>query len=62
MYGMIPSANTANWVSAPPENSWRKPSTPPCSACSCSALTATEVDARHRHVRAEPVEGQHQQA
>ena len=29
MYGMIPSANTANWVSAPPENSWRKPSTPP---------------------------------
>ena len=29
MYGMIPSAKTANWVSAPPENRWRKPSTPP---------------------------------
>ena len=29
MYGMIPSANRANWVSAPPEKSCRKPTTPP---------------------------------
>ena len=42
MYGMIPSANTANWVSAPPENSLRKPSTPPCSAWSSSCLTASK--------------------
>ena len=40
MYGMIPSANTANWVSAPPENSCRKLSTPPFLASSCSCLTA----------------------
>ena len=43
MYGMIPSANTANWVSAPPENSWRKPSTPaPCSAWRFSSCTASK--------------------
>ena len=36
MYGMIDRAKMANWVSAPPENSWRKLSTPPCSACSRS--------------------------
>src|SRR3546814_14975476 len=28
MYGMMPRANRANWVSAPPENRVRKPSTP----------------------------------
>ena len=32
MYGMIPRANTANWVSAPPENRLRKPSVPCVSA------------------------------
>ena len=29
MYGMIPRAKTAIWVRAPPENRFRKPSTPP---------------------------------
>ena len=29
MYGMIPSANTAALVSAPPENKSRKPTAPP---------------------------------
>ena len=29
MYGMIPSANTANWVSTTGEQLERKPSTPP---------------------------------
>ena len=29
MYGMIPSANTAALVSAPPENRSRKPTAPP---------------------------------
>ena len=28
MYGMIPSANTATRPSAPPENRFRKPTTP----------------------------------
>ena len=32
MYGMIPSAKTANCVSAPPENRFRKPRTPPAFA------------------------------
>jgi len=41
MYGMIPSANTANWVSAPPENSCRKPSTPPSSAWVRRVATAS---------------------
>ncbi len=40
MYGMIPSANTAKFVSAPPENSWKKASTPPCSAWFLSAFSA----------------------
>ena len=29
MYGMIPRKNTATFVSAPPENRSRKPTTPP---------------------------------
>ena len=29
MYGMMPSAKTANCVSAPPENRLRNPRTPP---------------------------------
>ena len=42
MYGMMPSAKSANWVSAPPENSCRKPSTPePCSAWRRSSSTAS---------------------
>ena len=41
MYGMMPSANTANWVSAPPENSVRKANTPPvCSAWDWNCCTA----------------------
>ena len=52
MYGMIPSANTANWVIAPPEKSWRNPRTPPFSACSCRSFEGADVDARHRDVRA----------
>ena len=42
MYGMIPSANTAKFVSAPPENSWKNASTPPCSAC-CSSVFSAEM-------------------
>ncbi len=34
MYGMMPSANSENCVSALPENSCRKASTPPSRACS----------------------------
>jgi hypothetical protein len=41
MYGMIPSANTANWVSAPPEKSCRNPRTPPSSACVRRVATAS---------------------
>ncbi len=42
MYGMIPSANTAKLVSAPPEKSWSQPSTPPdCDAWSRSCSTAS---------------------
>jgi hypothetical protein len=41
MYGMMPSANSANCVMAPPEKSCRNDSTPPCSACSLIALTAS---------------------
>ena len=48
MYGMIPSANTANWVSAPPENSCRKPSTPPLLGLLLQRLDRVEVDARAR--------------
>ena len=40
MYGMIPSAKTAKFVSAPPENSWKNASTPPCSACASSVFSA----------------------
>ena len=61
MYGMIPSANTANWVSAPPEKSCRKPSTPPSSACVRRVADGVEVDARHGDERAEPVDRDHQQ-
>ncbi len=42
MYGMIPRAKMANWVSAPPEKSWRKPTTPPpLSAWRFSSSTAS---------------------
>ena len=40
MYGMIPSANTANWVIAPPENTCRKLRTPPWSARFCRSFSA----------------------
>ena len=40
MYGMIPSAKRLNRVSARPEKSWRKASTPPSRAWSSMALTA----------------------
>ena len=56
MYGMIPSANTANVVSAPPENRFRKPSTPPSRRLLLERLDGLEVDAGHRHVGAEPVQ------
>ena len=39
MYGMIPRAKMANWLSAPPENRLRKPIVPCCSASSCSCFT-----------------------
>ena len=56
MYGMIPSPNTANWVSAPPENRLRKPSTPPLDADAVELLDGAEVDARAGDVGAEPVD------
>ena len=40
MYGMMPSANTANCVSAPPENRLRNDKSPPCSACCCREASA----------------------
>ena len=40
MYGMIPRAKTAIWVRAPPENRFRKPSTPPRSAWAWRSCTA----------------------
>ena len=39
MYGMIPSANTANWVIAPPENTCRNDRTPPWSARFCRSAS-----------------------
>ena len=56
MYGMIPSAKSANWVSAPPENSCRKASTPPCCGLLGQLLDRVEVDAGDREVGAEPVD------
>ncbi len=40
MYGMIPRAKMANWLSAPPENRLRKPSVPWVSAAFWSCFTA----------------------
>ncbi len=40
MYGMMPSANSENCVSALPENSWRNARTPPSRACSPMDATA----------------------
>ena len=53
MYGMMPRAKMANWLSAPPENRLRNPMVPCVSACSWSCLTGLEVDAGHRDVGAE---------
>ena len=62
MYGMIPSAKIANWVSAPPEKSCRKPTTPPpLSAWRFSSCDGVEVDARRGDERPDPVEGDDQQ-
>src|SRR3954447_24900647 len=43
MYGMIPRAKTAIWVRAPPENRFRKLSTPPWLACFWSCWTAGKL-------------------
>ena len=40
MYGMIPRAKMANWLSAPPENRLRNPMVPWRSASLCSCLMA----------------------
>ena len=40
MYGMIPRAKMANWLSAPPENRLRNPSVPCVSAAFWSCFTA----------------------
>ena len=57
MYGMIPSANTEKRDSAPPENMLNRPED--------AALLRVEqlpqlirVDARHRDVRANPIDEQ----
>ena len=53
MYGMIPSANTANWVMRTArEQSAGGSSTPLDSARSWMLLDRAEVDARHRDVGA----------
>ena len=61
MYGMIPSANTANWVSAPPENSCRKPEHATLLGLRAQGGHGVEVDAGHGDERAEPVQRDHQQ-
>ena len=56
MYGMIPNAKMAKLVSAPPENRFSSASTPPVElACSRSEDDGVKVDARHRHLGAQPV-------
>ena len=50
MYGMIPSANTAAPVSAPPENRSRKPSAPVARAL-LQLQDRVEVDVRNGDVR-----------
>ena len=42
IYGMMPSAKMANWVSAPPENRFKNPSTPLLSADDFSCFTASK--------------------
>ena len=62
MYGMIPSAKSANWVSAPPENSWRKPTHAAAGlGLALELLDGVEVDAGRGDERADPVEGDDQQ-
>ena len=51
MYGMIPRAKMANWLSAPPENRLRNPRVPCVSACLLQLLHRLEVDAGDRDVR-----------
>ena len=51
MYGMIPRAKMANWLSAPPENRLRNPSVPwRLAPALLELLDRLEVDARHRDV------------
>ena len=51
MYGMIPSAKTANWVMAPPEKVWRKLEHAALVGAGLEVLDGRQVDARHRDVR-----------
>ena len=61
MYGMIPSANTANRVSAPPENRLMKCRKPGLTLLCELPLELGDVHHRHRDVRAEPVDGDDEQ-
>ena len=54
MYGMMPSENTANFWSAPPENRFSRPRALPAPVT--RSFTAVGVDARHRDVRADAVQ------
>ena len=55
MYGMIPSANTANWVMAPPEKACRKLEDTALWAVACRFLMDAGSMAGHGDVGSEPV-------
>ena len=61
MYGMMPRAKMANWLSAPPENRLRKPMRALLLGLVLELLHGLVVDAGHRDGGAEPVEHHHQQ-
>ena len=56
MYGMIPSANTANWVMRAAGEQLEEAEHAALVGLALQVLERTEVDARHREVGPEPVE------
>ena len=61
MYGMIPSANTANCVSAPPENRLQEAEHAAGLRLIAKGLDRLQVDTGHGDVRAEPIDRDHEQ-